>query len=153
MHHLPPNVDEWAGALTEPLTCCVHALERTRVEPGDAVVVSGPGAIGLLMAQVVKAAGGRVILLGTHADEARLRMGEKLGVDFAVNVQTTNAQEIVAAMTDGLGADVVFECSGAEASAQNCLNLVRRRGRYVQVGLFGKPVQWDLDQVVSKNFR
>ncbi len=153
IHQLPPNVDALAGALTEPLACCVHALERTRVEPGDAVVVSGPGAIGLLMAQVVKAAGGRVILLGANADEARLRMGEKLGVDFAVNVQTTDAQAIVAAMTDGLGADVVFECSGAEASAQNCLNLVRRRGRYVQVGLFGKPVQWDLDQVCLKELQ
>jgi L-iditol 2-dehydrogenase len=91
VHQLPPNVDELAGALTEPLACCVHALERTRVEPGDAVVVSGPGTIGLLMAQVVKAAGGRVILLGTDADEARLRMGEKLGADFAVNVQNADA--------------------------------------------------------------
>lgn len=150
VHQLPPNVDAQAGALTEPLTCCVHALERTRVEPGDAVVVSGPGAIGLLMAQVVKAAGGRVVLLGTHADEARLRMGEKLGVDIAVNVQTTDAQEIIADMTNGLGADVVFECSGAQASAQNCLNLVRRHGRYMQVGLFGKPIQWDLDQICFK---
>jgi L-iditol 2-dehydrogenase len=150
VHQLPPNVDELAGALTEPLACCVHALERTRVEPGDAVVVSGPGAIGLLMAQVVKAAGGRVILVGTHADEARLSMGKKLGVDFAVDLQSADAQEIVAAITDGLGADVVFECSGAEASAQNCLNLVRRRGRYVQVGLFGKPVHWELDQVCFK---
>src|SRR5690348_12402360 len=98
-------------------------------------------------------AGGRVILLGTHADEARLSMGEKLGVDFTVNVQTTDVQEIVAAMTGGLGADVVFECSGAEASAQNCLNLVRRRGRYVQVGLFGKPVHWDLDLVCFKELQ
>jgi L-iditol 2-dehydrogenase len=153
VHHLPPNVDELAGALTEPLACCVHALERTRVEPGDAVVVSGPGAIGLLMAQVVKAAGGRVVLLGTQADEARLSMGEQLGVDFVVNVQSADAQEIVAAMTGGLGADVVFECSGAEASAQNCLNLVRRRGRYVQVGVFGKPVHWDLDQVCFKELQ
>ena len=150
VHQLPPNVDALAGALTEPLTCCVHALERTRVEPGDAVVVSGPGAIGLLMAQVVKAAGGRVILLGTQADEARLRMGEQLGVDVAINVQSADAQEVIAAMTHGLGADVVFECSGAQASAQNCLNLVRRRGRYMQVGLFGKPIQWDLDQICFK---
>jgi L-iditol 2-dehydrogenase len=150
VHQLPSNVDVMAGALTEPLTCCVHALERTRVEPGDAVVVSGPGAIGLLMAQVVKAAGGRVILLGTQSDAARLSMGEKLGVDVAVNVQASNAQQIVAEMTGGLGADVVFECAGAQASAQSCLDLVRRRGRYMQVGLFGKAVQWDLDQICFK---
>jgi L-iditol 2-dehydrogenase len=153
VHPLPPNVDALAGALTEPLACCVHALERTRVEPGDAVVISGPGAIGLLMAQVVKAAGGRVILLGAHADEARLNMGKQLGVDVAVNVQATDAHEIVAAMTGGLGADVAFECAGAEASAQKCLHLVRPRGRYVQVGLFGKAVQWDLDQICFKELQ
>ena len=50
----------------------------------------------------------------------------------------------------GLGADVVYECSGAGGAAQGLLQLVRRRGRYVQVGLFGKPVAWDLDQVCYK---
>jgi L-iditol 2-dehydrogenase len=56
-------------------------------------------------------------------------------------------------MTTGLGADVVFECSGAEPSAQNCLDLVRRRGRYAQVGLFGRPIAWDLEQVCYKELK
>jgi L-iditol 2-dehydrogenase len=150
LHALPLGVDDLAGALTEPLACCVHALELTRVEPTDVAVVSGPGAIGLLMAQVVKAAGARVIVLGTNADEARLEMAQQLGVDVTLNVQSGDAQATVNAMSDGLGADVVFECAGAAASAQSCLSLVRRRGRYAQVGLFGKQIQWDLDQVVYK---
>lgn len=153
IHHLPPNIGVQAGALTEPLACCVHALERTRIEPGEVVVVSGPGAIGLLMAQVAKAAGGQVIVLGTSADEARLETALTLGADMALNIQATNAAKTIAELTSDLGADVVFECSGVGASAQNCLDLVRRHGRYVQVGLFGKPVQWDLERVCFKEIQ
>ncbi|MBL7201773.1 MAG: zinc-binding dehydrogenase [Anaerolineae bacterium] len=153
IHPLPPDVDELAGALSEPLACCVHALEMTRVEPGDAVVVSGPGAIGLLMAQVVKAAGARVVVLGTNSDQARLEMARALGADQALNVQAVDAKGAIDELTGGLGADVVFECAGVGASAQSCLALVRRRGRYAQVGLFGKPVQWDLEQVCLKELQ
>lgn len=150
IHHLPANVDLIAGALSEPLTCCVHALERTHVEPGETVIVSGPGAIGLLMAQVVKAAGAKVVVLGTGADTARLVMAQTLGADLALNVEEGTTPQIVADLTGGVGADVVFECAGVGASAQSCLKLVRRRGRYGQVGLFGKPITWDLDLVCYK---
>lgn len=150
IHHLPANVDLIAGALSEPLTCCVHALERTHVDPGETVIISGPGAIGLLMAQVVKAAGAKVIVLGTNADAARLVMAQTLGADLAINVEEGTTQQRIADLTAGVGADVVFECAGVGASAQSCLNLVRRRGRYGQVGLFGKPITWNLDLVCYK---
>jgi L-iditol 2-dehydrogenase len=153
IHPLPPNVDLLAGALTEPLACCVHALELTRVEPGDTVIVSGPGTIGLLMTQVVKACGAKVVTLGTDTDKARLDMARSLGADEALNVQAASAKTAVHEMTAGLGADVIFECSGAEGSARNCLDLVRRKGRYAQVGLFGRPIQWDLEQVCYKELR
>ncbi|MEZ4865373.1 MAG: zinc-binding dehydrogenase [Caldilineaceae bacterium] len=150
IHHLPASVDLIAGALSEPLTCCVHALERTHVDPGETVVVSGPGAIGLLMTQVVKAAGARTVVLGTNADQHRLDLAKSLGADLTINVQTAAADQIVAELTDGRGADVVFECAGAGASARSCLNLVRRRGRYGQVGLFGRSIELDLDLVCYK---
>ena len=150
VHLLPENVDEQAGALTEPLACCVRALEQTWLEPGETVVVSGPGAIGLLMMQVIKAAGAKVIVLGTDIDEARLEMAHTLGADLTLNVQTADTLTLIQEMTNGLGADAVFECSGAGPSAQHALKLVRRRGRYAQVGLFGKPIEWDLEQICFK---
>jgi L-iditol 2-dehydrogenase len=153
LHRLPDHVDDHTGALTEPLACCVHALELTRVEPGELAIISGPGAIGLLTLQVVKAAGARVMVLGTDADSARLSVAAQLGADFLVNVQQQDPAELVRDLSDGLGADVVFECAGAGASARTCLSLVRRRGRYAQVGLFGRPVDWDLEQVCYKELQ
>lgn len=153
LHRLPDHVDDRTGALTEPLACCVHALELTRVEPGELAVISGPGAIGLLTLQVIKAAGARVVILGTNADEARMAAAGQLGADFLVNVQQQDPAGLIRELSAGLGADVVFECAGAGPSARTCLSLVRRRGRYAQVGLFGRPVEWDLEQVCYKELQ
>ena len=149
LHNLPENIDFQAGALTEPLACVVHAVSSTpTVVPGDVAVIAGPGAIGLLALQVVKAAGATVVVLGTDGDEHRLDLARKFGADYTVNVQSDNARSLLDDITpEGMGADVVYECSGAGAAASHLLELVRRRGRYVQIGLFGKPISLDLDQV------
>jgi L-iditol 2-dehydrogenase len=152
IHRLPENVDFQAGALAEPLACVCHAVLTTpTVAPGDVAVIAGPGAIGLLALQVVKAAGATVIVLGTDVDEHRLQLARELGADHTVNVQRDDPEKMIADLTEeGLGADVVYECSGAGPAAQQLLKLVRRRGRYVQIGLFGKPVAWDLEQLCFK---
>lgn len=149
LHELPPGVSDEAGALTEPLACVAHAvLGGATVRSGETAVVAGPGAIGLLTLQVLKASGAAVVVLGTDADAARLDLARTLGAAHTVNVQREDAGALVRAVTpEGLGADVVYECSGAGAAASALLQLVRRRGRYVQVGLFGRPVAWDLDEV------
>lgn len=153
VHRLPPDVDAVAGALTEPLACCVHAFELTRVEPGETAVVSGPGTIGLLMSQVVKAAGACTVVVGTAVDGARLDLARSLGADAVLCLEHDEVSAVLQGMTDGMGPDVVFECSGAAPSAQNCLSWVRRHGRYAQVGLFGKTIEWDLEQVCYKELQ
>jgi L-iditol 2-dehydrogenase len=151
VHRLPDDVSDLAGALTEPLACVVHgALELPRLTPGDFAVIAGPGAIGLLTMQVVKAAGTAVAVLGTDADGHRLDLAGELGADHTFNVQRDDVRAAIAELTDGAGADIVYECSGAGAAAQTLLDLVRRAGQYAQIGLFGKPVAWDLDQICYK---
>ncbi|MCL4396672.1 MAG: zinc-binding dehydrogenase [Chloroflexi bacterium] len=151
IHTLPDNVTFNAGVMTEPLACVVHgALELPRLTPGDVAVVAGPGAIGLLTMQAVKAAGATVVVLGTDVDEARLQTAKELGADYTFNVQRDNFKSAVKALTNGYGADIVYECSGAGPAAQMLLDLARRAGQYAQVGLFGKPVTWDLEQVCYK---
>jgi L-iditol 2-dehydrogenase len=151
LHRLPADVDDIAGALTEPLACVVHgALEQAQPLPGDLVVVAGPGAIGLLTLQAVRAAGARVVVLGTGQDERRLELARTLGAEHALNVERDDPAALIGELTDGRGADVVYECSGAGPAAQQLLGLVRRAGRYAQIGLFGKPVAWELDQICYK---
>jgi len=151
VHRLPDNVSFWAGALSEPLACCVHGiLGRIPVTAGDWVVISGPGTIGLLSLQLAKADGGKAIVLGTDKDEERLALARRLGADEAINVQRQDPLPVIQERTEGLGADLAIECAGAAASFNQCLKLTRKGGRISQGGLFGKPVSTDLELVAMK---
>jgi L-iditol 2-dehydrogenase len=151
---LPANLDFEAGALCEPFACAVQAvIELTTINPGDVVAVSGPGPIGLMCAMLAKGQGAHVVLLGTANDAGRMALSKSLGVDATVNVSAEDPREIIKQLTQGYGADAVLECAGAPASAAMCLDLVRKMGRYTQVGIFGAPLQIDLDKVVLKQVR
>jgi L-iditol 2-dehydrogenase len=82
-----------------------------------------------------------------------MALSKSFGVDATVNVSAEDPREIIKQLTQGYGADAVLECAGAPASAAMCLDLVRKMGRYTQVGIFGAPLQIDLDKVVLKQVR
>lgn len=118
VHKLPDNVSYKAASMTEPLACAYHAVSKIDIYQDDTVVVMGPGPIGLLVAQVVKSKGGKVIITGLDNDKARLKKAEELNLDHVVNIQHTDLKEYVNGLTDGYGADVVLECSGAVPAAK-----------------------------------
>lgn len=151
VHHLPDNVSFTAGALTEPLACCVNGvLEKTKISPGDTVIVTGPGPIGLISLQLAKAKGGYVILCGTQADKERLELGQKLGADLAVNIEKTDPWNTISKITSNAGADIFLECSGSPNAVRMGLQLIRRGGHYTQIGLAGQPFELDFDTVAYK---
>jgi len=150
-HRLPENVSFKAGALTEPLACCVHGVsDQTGVSAGDITVVTGPGPIGLLTAMAAKAEGGIVIVCGTNRDEERLEKAKECGIPYTVNIDESDPVDLVLELTGGLGADIVFECSGFPAAADTALEVLRKRGKYTQIGLFGKPVNVDFVKIAYK---
>src|SRR5919199_865918 len=149
--NLCPERRSIGSAVHGSFTSYLFVPERhVHVMPEDLAVVAGPGAIGLLTAQTIKAAGARVVVLGTDADAHRLRLAAELGADHVFSIQSDDHRAAIGELSTGAGADIVYECSGAGASAQGLLELVRRGGQYAQIGLFGKPVAWDLDQVCYK---
>jgi L-iditol 2-dehydrogenase len=136
LHRVPDALPDEAAALSEPLACvCNSLLDPSRVEVGDDVLVVGPGAIGLIAAQVARACGGRVTVRGAPRDEARLALAGELGFPTSV------------AGDEPPGADVVVECSGAEAGIADALRAARRRGRIVQMGLRGADVTIPYDLI------
>jgi L-iditol 2-dehydrogenase len=122
----------------------------TKIDPGDVAVVSGPGPIGLLTAQIVKQSGAFTIVVGAGTDADRLKVAQELGADRTVNLEEEDPVEVVNGFTAGRGADGVLECAGVEPSIQMCMRLVRRAGQYTQIGLVGKSVSFDIDQIVYK---
>ncbi len=151
VHRLPEDISFREGALCEPLACCVHAvMEQAAVRPQECVVVAGVGAIGLLCAQVARAAGAEVILCGTGGDTQRFATARKLAFHQLVNVSEADPVEAVQAATNGRAADLYLECSGAAPSVAAGIALLRRGGKYCQVGLIGAPLQVDFEQIAYK---
>ena len=137
LHRVPDGLPDAAAALSEPLACvCNSLLDPSAVQAGDDVLVVGPGAIGLVAAQVARACGGRVTVRGTERDGARLALAAELGFETSV------------AGRDGApAADVVVECSGTAPGIADALRAARRRGRIVQMGLRGADVTIPYDLI------
>ncbi|WP_077329169.1 zinc-binding dehydrogenase [Virgibacillus siamensis] len=154
VHKLPDGVSFQSAAMTEPLACTHHAVSKTDIKDGDVVVVIGPGPIGLFTAQVAKSFGATVIITGLTNDQVRLNKAEELGMNYVVNTQEQDVKEVVHQLTDGYGADIVFECSGAVPAAKQGLDLLRKKGQYCQVGIFPQPdVSFDLEKIIQKEIR
>ena len=144
LHRLPDSLSDHAAAICEPLACVCNSLsDPASVDAGDEVLVIGPGAIGLLAAQVARANGGRVHLRGAPNDEARLELARSLGFE------TSTADQAFA----GSAPDVVVECSGAGPAIATALEVITRAGTLVQMGLRGAPVTVPFDEICFKELR
>jgi L-iditol 2-dehydrogenase len=148
---IPENVTMDEAVLSEPLACMVRCvIERGSVSAGENVLVSGPGTIGLLTMQVAKASGGKVTVIGTSVDYERLNLAKELGASEIIYADKENVQDRVNEITYGKGFDVAFECAGVEQSSRNCLLLLKKTGLYVQVGLYGKEINFNMDLALTK---
>ncbi|MFT9494138.1 zinc-dependent alcohol dehydrogenase [Anaerosolibacter sp.] len=132
VHKIPDNITFDEGALMEPLACCVHAvLERSSIKPMDNCIIFGPGPIGILTAQVAKAAGAQVILVGTKHSRERLDLAKKMGIETTIVFDEMNFADQIQMLTDGLGADVIYECSGSNAALNQSLKMIKKLGEIV----------------------
>ena len=153
LHRLPDWLDERAAALLEPLACgCNSLFDPAVVEAGDTVVVTGPGPVGLLAAQLARIAGGRVVVVGTAADRDRLAVAVTLGFEARVI-----DDEAGRASLDADGAerriDVVVEASGAPPAVRSALTWLRPRGTLVQMGLLSGDISVPFGEIVTRELR
>src|SRR5207302_1629525 len=111
MVHVPDDMSDEEATLIVTSGTAMYGLDvMGGIIAGEAVVITGPGPIGLMGVGVAKALGAQpVILTGTR--DGRLEMGKKLGADEVVNVTKEDAVEAVQRLTRGRGVQHVLECS------------------------------------------
>lgn len=154
LHKIPDNVPYDIAALAEPFAIAVHEVaERGKIECQDFVVVSGSGPIGIIAAIVAKECGaGTVVMTGINAGEyCRFDAAKELGVDYIINVQKENPVDKIMELTNGRGADIVIETSGAAPSIDISVEMVRKYGRICAIGIPGKDkVEFGWKQAIYK---
>ena len=154
-HVLPETVSLKAASLTEPLACCTHSvMEKTSIKQGETVLIIGPGPIGLLAAQVAKANGAKVIITGITKDKPRLDLAKEIGIDITVDSLVEDLREVILKETDGYGVDKIFDCSGSIFAVNNALPLIKKKGDFVQIGLFAKKMnELDQESIIQREIR
>lgn len=139
LHPVPDGVPLSHAAITEPTSIATRAVfSRSNVTPGDDVLVEGPGPIGALVATIVASMGANVLVSGLGKDsQFRLPKLEQNHID-TIDVEAESLEEHANARTDDIGFDVVFDTTGHHTGIENAVDVVRKGGQVVIVGLPGR---------------
>lgn len=146
MVKVPDGLDP---ALAASGTCAfrtiVHGYEKIgRIDSSDTVVIQGSGPVGLYaLAYAIQSGARQTVVIG--APESRLAIAKKWGADLVFDVASSkmsDRRDQILSITDGRGADLVVECSGANPAFVEGMDLLRRGGRYLVIGAADpKPVE------------
>jgi len=148
---LPDSVDDHEAAALQPLSSCVAAVAKAKVELGDTIAVLGQGVMGLNCMQLAKAAGGGK-LITVDVREENVAMSRQLGADEVINAKTKDPIQGVLDFTNGARADIVFECAGGNVkqglsgntTLDQAVKMVRDGGKIIQIAFLEGKVEVDL---------
>ena len=147
---LPDNISTKEGALIEPLSVGFHAANQGNVGVGDTVIILGCGCIGLVTMLACKAHGAGKIIVADLVD-AKLQKALELGASAVINSGKQDVFEEIAKLTDGKGADVVFETAGSPVTIAQTPFFVKRGGRITLVGLAAQEeINYNFAQIMDK---
>lgn len=132
---VPDGVSDSQAVFTEPLAAALRLRQQLRISPTDRLAVVGPGRLGLLIAQVLAHAGGRVTVLGRRAESLELAAGWGLETGLANDAESDSF-------------DLVVEATGNGAGLETSLRLVRPLGTLALKSTFAAASAVDLTKIV-----
>ncbi len=149
LHAVPKNLSFEQACLTEPCSVAYNAVvKNSNINPGDRVLVIGPGTIGILCAAIARLCGAEVAIVGLETDKIRLEIAKQYGCETVIGDASEWAMK-----HDGLGVDCVIDAAGVSATLKMALHMVRPNGQITKVGWGPKPLDFSLDPLVQKNVR
>ncbi|MEY2470717.1 MAG: hypothetical protein QOK28_46 [Actinomycetota bacterium] len=116
------------------LTGTGAAMNTADIKPGDTVAVVGCGGVGLNVIQGARIKGAKEII-AIDMVESKLQLAKEFGATATINASQTDAVAQVMEMTGGRGADVAFEVIGLQATIDQTINMARRGGQAILVGV------------------
>lgn len=143
----PDDLPAEYGALVEPFSVGLHAVDLADLSPGASVAVFGTGPIGLTIVQCARAAGAGEIYAVEPREHRRSIAGDS-GADVTLDPSETETVEELLAESDG-GVDVVFEVAGVEQAFRDAVRTVKHDGRVIVVSLFEETVEFNPTDIVT----
>ncbi len=128
---IPDNVSNEEAAILEPVALAIHTFDMLQPRLGRWVTIIGQGPIGLLMTQVAKLQGCRVIAI--DLEDYKLKLSERYGAELCINAKEEDPVKRVKKVTEG-GSDIVVEAAGRKETVEQTPFLVRSAGRVALIG-------------------
>ncbi|MDQ3856802.1 MAG: alcohol dehydrogenase catalytic domain-containing protein [Chloroflexota bacterium] len=144
VHRLPADADLSHAALLEPTAVVADSFLRAPLRPGSTVVVIGDGAIGQLAVHLARLHSPAVLVLVGSRDD-RLHLGLRMGATHTLNYHRDDVPARVRELTDGRGANFVFEGAGKARAVEQAFALSRRSGTIALQGIAGEGARLPLD--------
>lgn len=151
-YKLPDNVSMAEGAMVEPFAIGMQSAAKANIKGGDIALVIGAGPIGTMTALAALAGGCAEVFISDIVDDKLDIAGQYAGIT-PINARKQDVMSEIAAHTDGWGADVVFECSGAAMAYPTALSAICPGGCLVFVGMPVDPVPFDIVSAQAKEIR
>jgi len=146
---LPDSMSLAEGAMVELTACAVHAQDVANVASRDVALVIGAGTLGLLLAQTTKMAGAAAVIVADIVPE-RLALARQLGVEETVNAAETDLVSWAHATYGEGGITRVFDTASVPRTFDQALQIVRRGGRVIKVGVSTQMVEWQPNILLLK---
>ncbi len=154
------RISDSEAACLQSLSDSIAAVQTAGIEMGDTVAIFGQGSMGLECLQIARISGaGLIITVDVREESCRISL--ELGADHALNARTGNIVEAIRELTDGNGADVVFECAGGSpkqglsgtSTVRQAMDAVRSGGKIIGVSWFGAPFELNVDMLRERSLR
>lgn len=149
---LPDNVSTKSGALIEPFSVGLHAVELSEVTPAKDVLIFGAGTIGLVTLMAAKMFNAKRIFVVDLFDE-KLEIAKKFGADEVINSKTEKVEEKVLELTDGQGVDIAFDATGTRICTQMTAGIVARGGIITLVGCSHEQIPFDFYRIQEREIQ
>ncbi|HOK57372.1 MAG TPA: NAD(P)-dependent alcohol dehydrogenase [bacterium] len=149
VYKIPENLSLDEATLIEPFSVGIHACNLINLKPGEKVIVSGLGPVGLLALLSAKIYGG--IVYGIEKSEKRIEFAKNFGAEYVFDTKKTEIKEIKNLLPEKV--DVVFECSGYSGLMEETINWVKRGGRIVFIGLGTDFVNLNISRVTNEEIK
>jgi L-iditol 2-dehydrogenase len=129
---IPDTLSFEEAALAEPLACVFNAFEKSKLRPGETVLIIGAGPIGLMHAKMSRTAGAAKIILNDLSRE-RLDLCRQLDSTF-ITIESETLKQDIDRLTEGRGVDVCITACPAPQAQQVALDLAAINGRVIFFG-------------------
>ncbi len=150
---LSDAVDDELAALTEPLCVGENAAREAEVQPGETVLVLGPGTIGQACAYMADKRGAARIIVAGKNDVLRLEIVRNLVGADTLDLAEGDLAEGVLGLTGGRPVDKVIEATGAAASIAEALPLLKRGGILAAAGIHHQSLSLDLTPFIRNKLQ